>query len=204
MVMRMADADVIPYQFTNLAETVHGYLTDLKKLASTARDKAKEQNTEISEDVYKALYDPKKQFVPPTTQPLPPYFNVAPLEQASTIPAAWYWDERIEQLEREQVFGGNWIAVGRTDQVAVAGQVTGPLAAGQVLDNPTGPNSFVAVYNARGEQVWRQERDGLAPNQANSVAFGAAPQDEVVDTTTRLARRPARLPHWPRARRAAG
>ena len=82
MVMRMADADVIPYQFTNLAETVHGYVAELKKLASTARDKAKEQNTEISEDVYKALYDPKKQFVPPTTQPLPPYFNFAPLEQA--------------------------------------------------------------------------------------------------------------------------
>src|ERR1700684_4533858 len=60
MVMRMADADVIPYQFTDLAETVHGYVTDLKKLASTAREKATEQNTEISEDVYKALYAPKK------------------------------------------------------------------------------------------------------------------------------------------------
>src|SRR6202034_4002418 len=83
MVMRMADADVIPYQFANLAETVHGYVTDLKKLASTAREKTKEENTEISEDVYKAIYDPKKQFVPPTTQPLPPYFNFAPLEQAS-------------------------------------------------------------------------------------------------------------------------
>ena len=58
-------------------------LASLKKLASTARDKAKEENTEISEDVYQALYDPKKQFVPPTTQPLPPYFNFAPLEQAS-------------------------------------------------------------------------------------------------------------------------
>jgi len=65
MVMRMADADVIPYQFTNLAETVHGYVADLKKLASTARDKAKEENTEIGEDVYQALYDPKKQFVRP-------------------------------------------------------------------------------------------------------------------------------------------
>ena len=43
MVMRMADADVIPYQFTNLAETVHGYVADLKKLASTAREKAKER-----------------------------------------------------------------------------------------------------------------------------------------------------------------
>ena len=81
--MRMADADMLPFQFTDLADTVHVYVADLKKLAATARDKAKERNTEISEGVYKALYDPKKQFVPPTTQPLPPYLNFAPLDQAS-------------------------------------------------------------------------------------------------------------------------
>jgi N-acetylated-alpha-linked acidic dipeptidase len=83
MMMRMADADVIPYQFTDMAETVHGYVTELQKLASTTRDKVKEENSEINEGVYKALYDPKRTFVPPTTQPLPPYFNFAPLEQAS-------------------------------------------------------------------------------------------------------------------------
>ena len=83
MVMRMADADVIPFQFTDLAETIHGYVAELKKLALTTRDKTKEQNTLISEGVYKALYDPKKQFVPPASQPLPPYFNFAPLDQAS-------------------------------------------------------------------------------------------------------------------------
>ena len=46
----------------------------------------------------------------------------APLEEAYTIPAAWYLDERMEELEREHVFGGNWIAVGRVDQVAEPGQ----------------------------------------------------------------------------------
>jgi choline monooxygenase len=50
------------------------------------------------------------------------YDEEAPLEYASTIPAAWYVDERIALLEREQVFGCNWIAVGRSDQVANAGQ----------------------------------------------------------------------------------
>ncbi|HEV2275535.1 MAG TPA: transferrin receptor-like dimerization domain-containing protein [Acidobacteriaceae bacterium] len=83
MVMRMADADVIPYQFTDFADTIHGYVGELKKLASGMRDQVKEKNEEISEGVYKALYDPKKQFIPPTTQPLPPYFNFAPLDQAS-------------------------------------------------------------------------------------------------------------------------
>ena len=46
------------------------------------RDEAKEQDPEITEGVYKALYDPKKQLVPPDA-PLPPYLNFAPLEQAS-------------------------------------------------------------------------------------------------------------------------
>jgi choline monooxygenase len=45
----------------------------------------------------------------------------APLEEAYTIPAPWYLDQRIEDLERERVFGRNWIAVGRADQVAAPG-----------------------------------------------------------------------------------
>jgi choline monooxygenase len=50
------------------------------------------------------------------------YDEDAPLEYASTIPAAWYVDERVARLERDQVFGNHWIAVGRADQVADAGQ----------------------------------------------------------------------------------
>jgi choline monooxygenase len=50
------------------------------------------------------------------------YDEEAPLEYAYTIPATWYTDQRIGQLEREQVFSNNWIAVGRIDQAASAGQ----------------------------------------------------------------------------------
>ena len=50
------------------------------------------------------------------------YDQDAPLEMAYTIPAAWYIDERIARLERDQVFGSNWIAVGRTGQAATPGQ----------------------------------------------------------------------------------
>jgi phenylpropionate dioxygenase-like ring-hydroxylating dioxygenase large terminal subunit len=50
------------------------------------------------------------------------YDGDAPLEAASTIPAAWYLDERIAKLELDRVFGRNWIAVGRADQVSAAGQ----------------------------------------------------------------------------------
>lgn len=58
-------------------------------------------------------------------------------------------------------------------QVAIAGQVTGSLTAGQTVNDPTGANSFVAVYDSSGDQSWVSQNDGVTPNQANAVAFGA-------------------------------
>ena len=83
MVLRMADADILPFQFADLADTVHLYLTQLKTLATDKREEAKERNKEISEGVYDALKDPKKTLVPPPVEEIPPYLNFAPLEQAS-------------------------------------------------------------------------------------------------------------------------
>jgi len=81
--MRMADADILPFQFSNLADTVHLYLTQLKTLETDKRDEIKERNREITEGVYDALKDPKKTLVPPKMEYVPPYLNFAPLEQAS-------------------------------------------------------------------------------------------------------------------------
>ena len=50
------------------------------------------------------------------------YNPEAPLEQAWTIPAPWYFDKRIEQLERDSVFAANWQVVGRLDQVREPGR----------------------------------------------------------------------------------
>jgi choline monooxygenase len=50
------------------------------------------------------------------------YDEKAALECAYTIPAAWYIDERIARLERERVFGSNWIAVGRAHQAVAPGE----------------------------------------------------------------------------------
>ncbi len=57
----------------------------------------------------------------------------APLEEAFTIPASWYLDARMEEMERERVFARNWIAVGRAGQVAAAGQFFTVELAGEPL-----------------------------------------------------------------------
>lgn len=50
------------------------------------------------------------------------YNPADPLEKAFTIPAPWYFDKRIEELERSSVFAANWQMVGRRDQVSERGE----------------------------------------------------------------------------------
>ena len=45
-----------------------------------------------------------------------------PLEQAWTIPAPWYTDERVLELELQTVFAYSWQLVGRVDQICEPGQ----------------------------------------------------------------------------------
>jgi N-acetylated-alpha-linked acidic dipeptidase len=79
-VIRLADAELLPFQFGDFADTVRTYVDDLKKLATDQRAQIEEQNLEIEEGVFAASADPRKTFVPPSKQPLPPRLNFAPLE----------------------------------------------------------------------------------------------------------------------------
>lgn len=45
-----------------------------------------------------------------------------PLESASTIPAPWYFDQRLADLELAGVFAATWQIVGRLDQLREKGQ----------------------------------------------------------------------------------
>jgi N-acetylated-alpha-linked acidic dipeptidase len=62
---------------------MHKYVDDLKKLLKTKQDEARELNKEIEEGVFTATADPKKTFVPPKPEEVPPYLNFAPLENAA-------------------------------------------------------------------------------------------------------------------------
>lgn len=72
-----------------------------------------------------------------------------PLAQASTIPAPWYTDPRVLDLERRTVFSRSWQVAGRVEQVRDAGAyVAGELAAGEPVVVVRGSdNSLRAFYN---------------------------------------------------------
>jgi choline monooxygenase len=49
------------------------------------------------------------------------YNATAPLAKASTIPSAWYTDQRIFELEKQTVFNHSWHLAARTDQLCAPG-----------------------------------------------------------------------------------
>ncbi|MBZ5706726.1 MAG: M28 family peptidase [Acidobacteriia bacterium] len=81
-VLRLADADVLPYDFTDLADTIHRYVAELEKLLKDKQEEVRERNQELEEGVFTATADPKQTYVPPPMEEVPPHLNFAPLENA--------------------------------------------------------------------------------------------------------------------------
>jgi N-acetylated-alpha-linked acidic dipeptidase len=81
-VMRLADADLLPFEFADFADTVQTYLKELKTLLQKMQDDIRERNKEIEEGVFKATDDPKRPLVPPPAEVVPPHLNFAPFENA--------------------------------------------------------------------------------------------------------------------------
>jgi len=80
MVMRMADADLLPFDPAASADTVKRYVGELKNELKDKQDKVRERNREIEEGVFTATADPTKKSVAPAKQDMPPFLNFAPLE----------------------------------------------------------------------------------------------------------------------------
>jgi N-acetylated-alpha-linked acidic dipeptidase len=78
-VMRLADAELIPFEYGAEAETIGRYVTDLEKLLKNKQEEITERNLELKEGMFTAIADPRKTSVPPPAKPVPPFMNFAPL-----------------------------------------------------------------------------------------------------------------------------
>ncbi|HEX9189031.1 MAG TPA: transferrin receptor-like dimerization domain-containing protein, partial [Vicinamibacteria bacterium] len=81
-VLRLADADLLPFEFRGLADTTGEYLKDLKELLAGKQAEVAETNRQIEEGVFEATLDPRRPTVAPRPETVPPHLNFAPLENA--------------------------------------------------------------------------------------------------------------------------
>jgi choline monooxygenase len=90
------------------------------------------------------------------------YDPFTPLERASTIPAPWYRDARVEALERSSVFRATWQVAGRLDQVREKGHFFTADVAGEPIVVVRGDDEQLrAFYN-----VCRHHAAAVVPDAA--------------------------------------
>jgi N-acetylated-alpha-linked acidic dipeptidase len=81
-IMRLADADLIPYDYSPQAEAIVKYEEELEKLLKDKQDEFTERNLQLKEGVFTATADPRRPSVPPPVETVPPYMNFAPMKNA--------------------------------------------------------------------------------------------------------------------------
>ncbi len=100
-VLRMADADVMPYEFEGLSQTVAQYIGEVKALLESRRKEAEEIKQNLNDGVYRATNDPRNPTVAPPAEEIPPYLNFAPLDNAATAlsQAAAHYNKGIAGIQ---------------------------------------------------------------------------------------------------------
>ena len=80
--LRLADCELLPFDFTHFTETVKSYVHQLQKLVEQKRDTATTVNQWINDKIYTLSIDPRLHFSPPTEKHPVPYLDFSPLLNA--------------------------------------------------------------------------------------------------------------------------
>ncbi len=83
MVLRSADADVLPFAFEPFADTVATYVDELKKLVTDSREKTEATNKLVRSGAFEAAADPARTMVAPAIEEPAPRIDFTALDQAT-------------------------------------------------------------------------------------------------------------------------
>jgi len=103
-VLRLANADLLPFEYNGQADTIAKYVKDLEKLLKDKQDEITERNLELQEGAFTAAADPRKTYVPPPVKTVPPFMNFAPLKNGI--------ESLKKSAERYQAAFSKWQASG--------------------------------------------------------------------------------------------
>jgi N-acetylated-alpha-linked acidic dipeptidase len=82
-VIRLADADLLPFEFVSLSATIDRYVKDVQAVARQQQADIRERNRQLDEGVFAVLQVPRRPTVAPPHEAVPPTLNFAPLENAA-------------------------------------------------------------------------------------------------------------------------
>ncbi len=81
-VLRLANADVLPFDFSHLYKTINGYADELEKLLNDSRKSTQLENELIATNAYQLAQDPAKNLMVPKAKSEVPFLDFSPLQNA--------------------------------------------------------------------------------------------------------------------------
>jgi N-acetylated-alpha-linked acidic dipeptidase len=119
-VLRLADADIIPFDFTDFTDTIRRYIEEIERLAQTQRTDIAERNRQIDEGVFKATSDPHRPMIPPAKEPVPPFLNLTALRNglAALERSSQQYDQAVARAA-----AGDGSALARASRTTVNAQL---------------------------------------------------------------------------------
>lgn len=82
LTLRLADAEILPFDFRGAAQTYDRYMGEVVKLADDMRKQTQETNSQLADGLLKLAADPTLPFVAPKPKATVPFLNFAPLQNA--------------------------------------------------------------------------------------------------------------------------
>ena len=80
--MRLANAEVLPFEFKSFHKTVDGYVDEVIQQLDNIRETTELENQLVGEKRYAYAADPTVKFIPPTVKEPVPYLNFSSLQNA--------------------------------------------------------------------------------------------------------------------------
>ncbi|HLY07671.1 MAG TPA: M28 family metallopeptidase [Planctomycetota bacterium] len=82
LVLRLANAETLPFDFSAVSDAVGAYAREVMKLADDLREETARHNRLVEEGRFEAAADPSETRVAPAARPAVPHLNFAPLQNA--------------------------------------------------------------------------------------------------------------------------
>jgi N-acetylated-alpha-linked acidic dipeptidase len=176
-VMRLADADLLPYDFSDFADTIQTYVHGLQGFSAKQQNEVRERNLEIEEGAFTASADPKQTYVAPQREDPPPHLNFAPLQNSADA-LSRSAEQYQKALQRANEKGGIALA---SPSIAEINQLL--IQSERKLTNPEGlpgrswykhqiyapgvytgyeAKAIPAVREAMEQKQWKQAEDSIA------------------------------------------
>ncbi len=131
--LRLANADVLPFQFSPLVSNIKTYRDEVMALLEEKRNEISRTNALVASNAYVLAADPTQTYVPPPSEEEVPFINFAPIQNAITRleQSARAYDKAYAAAfaEHAKMTGSEYAAMMTPDHRTALGRVNAALVA---------------------------------------------------------------------------